>query len=205
MADGPRNMPLCIPMHGKARDPKDAKSEDLFPPGAIAPSDRPVLRWAEAQLCLLCKNSLRGSKYHEGSLFMESTGTSRKRALVYAGIAVLLIAIIAVFAAVYASANKGTAGEKSITVTIVNEGESETRTIKTGAEFLRGALEQEGLIEGRESEYGLYVLTVNGVTADESQQQWWCFTKGGESLNTGVDATPIADGDAFEITLKTGW
>ena len=102
-------------------------------------------------------------------------------------------------------ANKGTAGEKSITVTIINEGESETRAIKTGAEFLRGALEQEGLIEGRESEYGLYVLTVNGVTADESQQQWWCFTKGGESLNTGVDATPIADGDAFEITLKTGW
>ena len=47
--------------------------------------------------------------------------------------------------------------------------------------------------------------TVNGVTADDAQQQWWCFTKGGEMVNTGVDDTPIADGDTFEITLTTGW
>ena len=42
-------------------------------------------------------------------------------------------------------------------------------------------------------------------TADDSQQQWWCFTKGGEMLETGVDTTPIADGDAFEITLTEGY
>ena len=77
--------------------------------------------------------------------------------------------------------------------------------IETDAEFLRGAMEQEGLIAGTESEYGLYVLTVNGITADESTQQWWCFTKGGEMVNTGVDTTPITDGDTFEFELKTGW
>ena len=77
--------------------------------------------------------------------------------------------------------------------------------IENDAEFLRGALEQEQLISGIEDQYGLYVLTVNGVTADESKQQWWCFTKGGEQIFTGVDATPIADGDTFEATLMTGW
>ena len=45
--------------------------------------------------------------------------------------------------------------------------------IRTDEEYLRGALEQEDLIEGTESEYGLYVLTVDGETADESEQQWW--------------------------------
>ena len=47
--------------------------------------------------------------------------------------------------------------------------------------------------------------TVNGITADESKQQWWCFARNGETLSTGVDATPIADGDAFTATLTTGY
>nr|WP_325259308.1 hypothetical protein [uncultured Oscillibacter sp.] len=40
--------------------------------------------------------------------------------------------------------------------------------------------------------------------ADKSRQQWWCITKGGERVNTGADAAPIADEDHFEITLETG-
>lgn len=100
----------------------------------------------------------------------------------------------------------GTPGDKSISVQVVFEDQS-TRdyTIETAEEFLRGALEQENLIQGSESELGLYVTTVDGVVADDSKQQWWRFSKDGESLNTGVDATPIADGDHFEITLVTGW
>jgi len=99
-----------------------------------------------------------------------------------------------------------TAGEKTITVHVDHlAGDDATFSYTTDAEFLRGALEQENLAAGAESEYGLYVLTVNGVTADESLQQWWCFTKGGETLYTGIDTTPIADGDAFEATLMTGW
>ncbi len=97
-------------------------------------------------------------------------------------------------------------GEKTITVQIVlADGESETRTIRTEALYLRGALDQEGLIAGDEGEYGLFVQTVNGITADSSKQEWWCFTKGGADLFTSVDLTPIEDGDTFEITLKTGY
>ena len=97
------------------------------------------------------------------------------------------------------------AGEKTITVQVVTDESAEAFTIRTREEFLRGALEQEGMVEGQESATGLYVQTVNGITADESRQQWWCFTKAGETLMTGVDSTPIADGDVFEITLTTGW
>ena len=80
-----------------------------------------------------------------------------------------------------------------------------TKSITTEAEYLRGALEEEDLIAGEESQYGLFVKTVNGVTIDDAKHQWWCFTKDGGDLFTGVDTTPIADGDKFEITLKTGY
>ena len=46
---------------------------------------------------------------------------------------------------------------------------------------------------------------MDGVTADDANQEWWCFTKGGKMLETGVDSTPIADGDTFEITLTQGY
>ena len=73
------------------------------------------------------------------------------------------------------------------------------------ARDLRGALEEQKLIAGDESEFGLYVRTVNGYTADDSKQEWWMFTRNGESLMTGVDATPIADGEQYEIALTTGY
>ncbi len=96
-------------------------------------------------------------------------------------------------------------GSKTITVTVIQEGvEDKVFTIHTDAEFLRGALEQEKLIEGTESQYGLFVTAVDGVTADESLRQWWCFNdEEGNMLNSGVDTTPITDGDAFQIVLST--
>lgn len=126
---------------------------------------------------------------------------------------VALIAVIAILLGVYLNNRQpATSGSKTITVnvfdTVGSTEASNTATIATDEEYLRGALEQEdsGIsISGSESEYGLFVTTVDGVTADDSKQQWWCFTKGGEMLNTGVDSTPIADGDTYEITLTEGY
>lgn len=97
-------------------------------------------------------------------------------------------------------------GVKTITVQIIVDGQDTvTKSITTEAEYLREALDGENLLIGEEGPYGLFVKTVNGITADDAKQQWWCFTKGGADLFTGVDTTPIADGDTFEITLKTGY
>ena len=97
-------------------------------------------------------------------------------------------------------------GAKTVTVEVVHKDESRKEfVIHTDAENLRGALEQEKLIEGTESDWGLYVLTVDGETADENQQQWWCLTKDGEMTPSGVDDTVIADGEHYEFELKTGW
>ena len=127
-----------------------------------------------------------------------------KKSLILALIA--LIVVVGVFVGVWAATRPETQqGDKTITVEIVKKDSERTVTIHTDAEMLRGALEQEDLVQGDESEFGLFVKAVDGYTADDAAQEWWCFTKGGESLMTGIDTTPIADGEAYEITLMTGW
>ena len=105
-----------------------------------------------------------------------------------------------------AAGEEETAGSKTITVTVVHgDGTSNDITVSTDAENLRDALEAEGIIAGEDSSYGMFVQTVDGETADDGEQEWWCLTKGGEMWNYGVDDTEIADGDVYEFTLTVGY
>lgn len=98
------------------------------------------------------------------------------------------------------------ADEVTITVSVTHaDGSEKEFVITTEALNLRGALEQENLVQGDESEYGLFVTTVDGEGTDSDKQEWWCFTKGGEMMMTGVDDTLIADGDHYEIVFTVGW
>lgn len=129
---------------------------------------------------------------------------TKRMALVVGGIAVVLLAVMMVFA--YKTfAPKATAGNKTIVFEVTDaEGQSEEFTIKTDAEYLSEALLAEELIKGEDSEYGLFVTEVNGIAADMDKQEWWSFTKDGE-MTDAVDKTPIADGDHFEATLMVGF
>ena len=137
-------------------------------------------------------------------------------------ISCILVVLIAASAAAYAvwkdsltpkaddtssTPSSGTVSEvkmgKHISVVIVAENKEFKFEYETEKEFLRGALEDIDLIKGDESEYGLFVKEVYGIKADDSLRQWWKFTKGGQELMTGVDTTPVSNGDSFEITLAT--
>ena len=104
------------------------------------------------------------------------------------------------------TAPTGEAGRKTVTVQVVHsDGVSRDFTLETEEACLGPALIAGGVVEDNQGPYGLYILTADGETAEESAQEWWKLTKGGEMVNTGVDATPIADGDAFELTLMVGY
>ena len=75
----------------------------------------------------------------------------------------------------------------------------------TDAEYLGEVLEAEKLVEGTQGQYGMFITAADGEQADDSRQQWWCITKGGETVNTSAAQTPIADGDSYELTLKEGY
>ena len=91
-------------------------------------------------------------------------------------------------------------GAKTVTVKVTANEKTVTFTIKTDAEILGDALVAHGLIEGEESQYGLMVLKVNGMTADyDIDQTYWAFYQGGEYMMSGVDSTTITGGETFEI------
>jgi len=121
--------------------------------------------------------------------------------------AICLVAVVAVLLVVWKFAMPdGTTGEKQITVQVVHgDGSSKDFPLTTAEEYLGPALVAGNVVEDNPSEYGLYILTADGETADESAQQWWKLTKGGEMVNTGADSTPIADGEQYELTLTTGY
>ena len=122
-------------------------------------------------------------------------------------LACLFIVVVAVFGAIFfALRPAGSEGKKSFTLEVIlTDGSSTEHKVSTDAEFVGEALLAEGLIAGSTGEYGLFVTTVNGVTADSTNQEWWCLTKGGEAVMTGVDMTPVEDGAAYEFTLTVGW
>ena len=78
--------------------------------------------------------------------------------------------------------------------------ESVTFTVNTDETILGDALLEHGLIDGEESQYGLYVKKVNGIVADyDVDQSYWGFYKDGEYMLTGVDVTEIENGAHYEL------
>lgn len=49
------------------------------------------------------------------------------------------------------------------------------------------------------------MLTVDGETADESEQQWWGYSVNGTFAELGVDSQPVAEGDVYDFVLNVGW
>lgn len=131
---------------------------------------------------------------------------NNKKQILLASIAlILLLAIATGIWFTLGPKGMGT-GNKTLEIIVVQlDGVQRTHTIETDAEYLGTALTDSKIAQGEQGTYGLYIKTVDGITADDSKQQWWCITKGGADVMTGADMTPIADGDTFEITLKEGY
>lgn len=117
---------------------------------------------------------------------------------------VALVVVIGLMAVAYAAFGpKAVEGSKEITIEVIdNEGKSTVYETKTDAEFLRQAFEDtKGLkVEGTESQYGLTIVTVNGVTADFNvDSSYWSIMVNGEYGMYGADSQPVMDGDAFQL------
>ena len=133
------------------------------------------------------------------------TETKNRKGLVIG--AIVLVAALALFGIIYSMTKpEANAGGKDITVTVIHKDLTEkVFEVSTDAENLEEVLVGEKIVEDNQTEFGLYILTADGETVDEMNQEWWCITKGGEELFTGAKDTLIADGDKYELTFTTGW
>lgn len=97
-------------------------------------------------------------------------------------------------------------GSKEFILTVVDQDGSETKLeIHTDQETVGAALSETGLIDGDEGEYGLYVKTVNGITADyDKDGVYWAFYIDDEYAQTGVDATDITEGASYSFKIEKG-
>lgn len=121
-------------------------------------------------------------------------------------VAVLIVLVAGFLTAYHFLRQTGKEGAKTIIFSAIVDGTSiKSVEIHTDAEYLRQALEAEGLVEGTESIYGLWVTTVAGRKADDSKEEWWSLYKNGEFSTTGIDDTPLADGDNIEYRLEVGY
>lgn len=131
------------------------------------------------------------------------TDNRKKNNKAVIGIAALAAAVALLAVVFFVFREKPVEGTKAVTIEVVdNKQKSVVYDVKTDAEYLRQAMEEaEGLeFSGTESEYGLMVETINGITADYNLNgAYWSFYVNGGYCNYGIDTQPVLDGDAFRI------
>lgn len=97
-------------------------------------------------------------------------------------------------------------GEGATTFPLVivdKDGNTVNVTISTDKETLGEALLELGLVEGEDSDFGLYIKTVNGITADyDVDGTYWAFYINDEYAMTGVDSTPIVSGETYTLKVE---
>lgn len=118
----------------------------------------------------------------------------------------LLLAVAVMLGVWFAAKEKPQEGMKHITVEVVHgNGTTNTFTYDTDEEYLGALLKEKGLIAGTEDQYGIFVDTVDGEKAVYAENgSWWQFSCNGESAQTGVDQTLIADGSVYTWTYTIG-
>ena len=95
-------------------------------------------------------------------------------------------------------------GQTSFYFTVVDkEGQETYFEIHTDKTIVGDALLEHNLIAGDESEYGLYVKVVNGITADYNvDATYWAFYVNDEYAVSGVDSTAIKEGDVYSFKVS---
>ncbi len=118
-----------------------------------------------------------------------------------------IICLLALLAAVLSlvCCQTPTEGTKTFTFEVYGEDGalSLSKEITTEALYVGEALLAEGLIEGDEGQFGLYVKKVNGIFAEyETTGTYWAFYIDGAYAPSGVDTTPITDGAVYAMKAE---
>ena len=95
-------------------------------------------------------------------------------------------------------------GKTQFGFTVVDkDGNATEFEIHTDKATVGEALLELNLIAGDEGEYGLYVKSVNGITADyDVDQTYWAFYVNDAYATAGVDATAVEAGAKYAFKVE---
>ena len=105
--------------------------------------------------------------------------------------------------AIYTSDTELGEGERTAVVQVSAGDKSVIFTVHTDRTILGEALEENGLISGEQGQYGLYVKTVDGISADfDKDGVYWAFYIDGEYALSGVDTTEISEEAEYTLACE---
>ena len=92
-------------------------------------------------------------------------------------------------------------GAVSFCLTVTDlDGTQKEFVVKTDRKNVADALAEVGLVSGENSEYGLYIKVVNGITADYSVDgSYWSLLVNGEMSMVGASSVSVAEGLRVEL------
>ena len=117
-------------------------------------------------------------------------------------VAIALAVVIGLMAGIWFATRPETeTGSKAYTVTVVHkDGSVKEFSYRTDEEYLAGALLEEDLVSGEDSQYGLTIITVDGEDAVwATDNAYWAIWIGEEMAMTGASETPVYDGSTFKL------
>ena len=116
----------------------------------------------------------------------------------------LCIVLIAAMALMATGCDDKDLSTKEFTLVVVDvEGKETSIQVVTNQATVGDALLEQNIIAGEDSQYGLYVKTVNGITLDcDIDGKYWAFYVNGEYAMSGVDTTDIVAGDEYAFKAE---
>jgi len=95
-------------------------------------------------------------------------------------------------------------GKTQFTLTIADLSGAETHvTVNTDEKTVGAALLSLGVIAGEDGPYGLYIKSVNGITADyDKDQTYWAFYQDDQYASAGIDQTDVTPGAAYALRVS---
>lgn len=95
-------------------------------------------------------------------------------------------------------------GGKTFSVEVTDaDGKTVRFTVRTDQETVGAALQELGVVAGEQSSYGLYIKTVNGITADYDRDGvYWAFYIDGGYAATGADQTGVTAGSVYAFRVE---
>ncbi len=95
-------------------------------------------------------------------------------------------------------------GDKTFVFQVIDgEGNEITVTVCTDQDTVGAALAEWSIVAGEDSDFGLYVKTINNITADyNTDGSYWAFYIDGEYAQTGVDSTEINEDAVYTFQVE---
>lgn len=92
-------------------------------------------------------------------------------------------------------------GAVSFCLTVTDlDGTQKEFVVKTDRKNVADALAEVGLVSGENSEYGLYIKVVNGITADYNVDgSYWSLLVNGEMSMVGASSVSVTEGLRVEL------